>query len=355
MPIVVIEGLVQSRDSSEPRADGLHPVQQAGVGAQLLLGEVQVGGLARPAGPATATSPSASCSEASVRTRAVMASGTAPPNMPLWMPWSRARTVSDDADHPAQGRGQRRLPDRPVGRVGQHDGVGAQLLAVPLEDRREAVGADLLLALDEDGDPDRQLAAVRAQGGDVGHDPGLVVGDAAGVDPAVPLGRLERRAVPVRRRRRAAARRGGRRAGRWARPVGPVDVPDDGRAAALADDLDARPSARSSSATAVALASTWPWSNASSDTLGMRVRVSRSARMSGIRACTRCCRAASRSGARMSSVTPASVPTASAGPRPVRPGGPRPVRRDLRDAHDRCATTYSVDRVRTQEGRTSPP
>ena len=115
-------------------------------------------------------------------------------------------------------------------------------------------------------------------------------------------------------------------------PAGPVDVPDHRGAAALADDLDLEALGAQQLGDG---RRRWPrrgaWSNASSDTLGMRVRVSRSARMSGIRACTRCCRAASRSGARASSVTPASVPTAPAGPTCAgrsTVADPRPVRRD---------------------------
>ena len=47
IPIVVIDGLVQIRDSSEPVPIGLNAVEQPGVRAQLLLGEVEVGGLPR--------------------------------------------------------------------------------------------------------------------------------------------------------------------------------------------------------------------------------------------------------------------------------------------------------------------
>ena len=71
----------------------------------------------------------------------------------------------------------------------------------------------------------------------MGHDPGLVVGGAAAVEAAVALGRLERRAVPVgvvagRLHVVVGVEHDGRRA------LGPGDVPDDGRGAALADDLD---------------------------------------------------------------------------------------------------------------------
>ncbi len=47
MPIVVIDGLVQIRDSSEPGADRRHPVEQPGLRAQPRLVVVEVGGHAR--------------------------------------------------------------------------------------------------------------------------------------------------------------------------------------------------------------------------------------------------------------------------------------------------------------------
>jgi hypothetical protein len=62
----------------------------------------------------------------------------------------------DDTNHAAQRRGQRRLPHGPVGRVGKDDRICPQLLAVPLQDSGKAVRADLLLAFDEDGHPDRK-------------------------------------------------------------------------------------------------------------------------------------------------------------------------------------------------------
>ena len=65
------------------------------------------------------------------------------------------------------------------------------------EQRREGVGADLLLALDEHRDADGQVVAEDPERAEVGGDAGLVVGGAAGVEPAVALGRLERRGVPV--------------------------------------------------------------------------------------------------------------------------------------------------------------
>ncbi len=147
-----------------------------------------------------------------------------------------------DADQAAQAGGEGGDADVPVAAVGDHDDVGAELLEMLLQQRREAVGADLLLALDEHHDVDRQVVAVDAEGAEVGGDAGLVVGGAAGVEPAVALGRLERRGVPVgvvvlrlhvvvgveQDRRRAVA--------------GRLLVRDDGRAAAVgAGDLDVEP------------------------------------------------------------------------------------------------------------------
>ena len=102
-----------------------------------------------------------------------------------------------EADQTAQAGGESGDADVPVAAVGDHDHVGAELLEVLLQQGREAVGADLLLALDEHHDVDRQVVAVDAQRAEVGGDPGLVVGGAAGVETAVALGRLERRGVPV--------------------------------------------------------------------------------------------------------------------------------------------------------------
>ncbi len=66
-----------------------------------------------------------------------------------------------------------------------------------LQQRREGVGADLLLALDEHRDAHREVVAEDPQRAEVGHDAGLVVGGAAAVEPVAALGGLERRAVPV--------------------------------------------------------------------------------------------------------------------------------------------------------------
>ena len=330
MPIVVIEGLVQIRDSSEPVPMVCTPSSRPESRAQLLLGEVEVGGLARPqAGDRDLAVGVVQRGDGAHQRRDRVGHGAA--EHAAVDAVVEGADGQHDADHPPQGRREGRLPHRPVGRVGQHDGVGAQLLAVPLEDRRQAVGADLLLALDEDRDADRQLAAVRAQGRDVGHDPGLVVGDATGVDPAVPLGRLERRGVPVggvagRLDVVVGVEQDRRRAG-----SGPSTCPITAGRPPSRTISTARPSARSSSATAEALASTWAWSNASSDTLGMRVSVSRSARMSGSRACTRSCRAAVGLGRGCRRSRPRAYPPPRASRRPLGAPSryPRSVRHDI--------------------------
>ena len=103
----------------------------------------------------------------------------------------------DDADAAAQGRREGRRADVPVAGVGDDDGVGGEPVAVLLEDGAERRRAGLLLALDEDGDADRQVAGVGAQRRDVRHDARLVVGGAAAVEAPVALLGLEGRAVPV--------------------------------------------------------------------------------------------------------------------------------------------------------------
>ena len=237
-----------------------------------------------------------------------------------------------DADQPAQGGREGRLPHGPVGRVGQHDGVGAQLVAVLLEDRRQDVGADLLLALDEDRDARpagrrRGRAAPRR-----GPSPRPCRRRRRGRRAGRPARSARTAGCPSRRRRRAAGRRGGRRAAPSARPRARRRWPMTAGRPPSRTISTSRPSARSSSATAV---------GAGLD-VGLVERVERDARDAGQRPRGRpgrpgsrpapaSCRAVSRSGVRTSSVTPASVPTAAriaAAPRR------RPI-------PDRCGTTYS--------------
>ena len=236
MPIVVIDGFVQIRDSSDPVPIVEHPVEQPGLLAQAGLVVVEVGGHPGP--------------QARDRDLALVVvqarehphqGGERVGHGPAEHAGVDAvveRGHGDDgSDHAAQRRRERRFADRPVGGVGQHDRVGAQLLSVPLEDGGQRVGADLLLPLDEDRHPDGERPGVGPQRRDVGHDAGLVVGGTATVETPAALGRLERRAVPQRLvagRLHVVVRveHDGARAGRA------VDVADDGGAAALAHDLD---------------------------------------------------------------------------------------------------------------------
>ena len=101
------------------------------------------------------------------------------------------------ADQATERRRERGHADVPVAGVGDHDHVGAELVVVLAQQRDERVGADLLLALDEHHEADRQVVAERPRRGQVGGDSGLVVGGTATVEAAAALGRLPRRGVPV--------------------------------------------------------------------------------------------------------------------------------------------------------------
>ena len=86
--------------------------------------------------------------------------------------------------------------------VGEDDVVRGQHRLVLLEELAEVLGADLLLALDDELDVARQPGPglqVRGHGGDVGHAPALVVGGAAAVQAAAALGGLEGRGLPLLR------------------------------------------------------------------------------------------------------------------------------------------------------------
>ena len=102
-------------------------------------------------------------------------------------------------DQAAQAGGQRRDADVPVARVGDHDDVGGQPVAVLAQQVGEGLGGDLLLALDEEPHGDRQVVAQRAERAHVHRDAGLVVGRAPAVEAVAADGGLERRGVPVGR------------------------------------------------------------------------------------------------------------------------------------------------------------
>ena len=85
--------------------------------------------------------------------------------------------------------------------VGENDEVGVEHLPVLLEEVNEVLRTDLFLALDHELHVARQRSdglEVARDRGHVGHDPALVVGDAAAVEPAALLHRLEGRRGPAR-------------------------------------------------------------------------------------------------------------------------------------------------------------
>ena len=105
-------------------------------------------------------------------------------------------------DQAAQARGEGGNADLPVAGVGHDDHVGAQQFLVGLQERAERRGAGFLLALEEEGHAEAQIVAQHPGhgrvGGDVGQDPGLVVGGAAAVEPAVAFDGGERLRFPQR-------------------------------------------------------------------------------------------------------------------------------------------------------------
>ena len=203
-----------------------HPVEHPGVRAERRPRRSPTDGSGACTRPSTATLPSSSCSVVMSRASRVGASriGAA---VHAGVHGVVQHGDLDDAVHqPAQGRGQPRDADRPVGRVGDDDDVRRQQVAVRVQEVGEGRRADLLLALDEHRDPDAQLLAQHAQRADVRDDARLVVRGTAAVEAAVALGGLEGRAVPVgvvagrldvvvrvqqHRRRTLRARVGGRR------------------------------------------------------------------------------------------------------------------------------------------------
>ena len=219
-PMIDSDGLVQRRSTVEPL-----PIQSmlgdgAGLGAQPLLGVVDVGrgaGVQAVDGDVAVVVVQAG-DEAGQRHQGV--GDEAAPHAGVDGVGEGA-DLDVDADQAAQAGGQGGDADVPVAAVGDHDDVGAELVEVLLQQRREAVGADLLLALDEHHDVDREVVAVDPEGAEVGRDAGLVVGGAAGVERGRRARWARTAGSPSRRGRSRAARRGGRRAGPWARRRGP--------------------------------------------------------------------------------------------------------------------------------------
>ena len=195
-PVIESAGLVQSRSTVEPS-----PIQSMPATAPDSARSRSSGYSTSAAGPAcspsTATLPRSSCRVAISRASVISESGTRPPHMPECTAWVSVRTSTSIRTRPAQAGGEGGHADVPVAGVGDHDDVGAEVVEVLLQQGRQGLGADLLLALDEEHDVDRQVVAEDPQRGEVGGDAGLVVGRAAAVEAVAPLGRLERRGVPV--------------------------------------------------------------------------------------------------------------------------------------------------------------
>jgi hypothetical protein len=102
------------------------------------------------------------------------------------------RDLHVHVDDAAQAGRQGRDLGAPVLRVGDDHHVGGQEVLVLAQQPFEGGGAELLLALDEELHAHGRLPAVGAQRGDVRHHSGLVVGDAAAVQPPVLLDDGER-------------------------------------------------------------------------------------------------------------------------------------------------------------------
>ena len=165
------------------------------------------------------------------------ASGTTPPHT------TRVQAVVEGGhlDHAigqaAQRHRQRRDLGGPVVGVGDDDHVGGEVWFVgrqqPAQRRRTA----LLLPSTNTVTPTGP-AAVGAERGQMGGDPGLVVGGAPAVEPAVPFGRFKRGRIPLRPIAFGLdvvvgiQQHGGA-------PGGAGVVGDDSRRPALADDLHA--------------------------------------------------------------------------------------------------------------------
>jgi hypothetical protein len=162
-------------------------------------------------------------------------------------------------------------------------------------------GADLLLALDDQLQVHgRPLAALEpgAQGAGEDDDAGLVVDDAAPVEPpglalSIDTRRLEGRASPMALAARGLdvvvgveEQRRGARTG--AEPL--AEGRRDARRRGVRSSTRSKPEAASSCATASALRRTWAAGNPSADTLGIRARA-RSARRCGLRGSARARRA----------------------------------------------------------------
>ena len=146
-----------------------------------------------------------------------------------------------DADQAAQAGGQRGHADVPVAGVGDHDHVGARARRWCCRSSAgERVGADLLLALDEHRDADRQVVADARAARRGGRRSRPCRRRRRGRRAGRRARSARTAGSPSRRGRSRAARRGGRRAAPSARPRGPaLCAITAGAPPSAADDLDA--------------------------------------------------------------------------------------------------------------------
>ena len=124
---------------------------------------------------------------------------TAPPKTPECRSLFDPAHVDLEIGEPAQRVADRRHAAVEHRRIGDHDDVGGEILAMVADELVEMLAADFLLALDEELDVARQAAGllqVRLDGLDVHEHLALVVGRAARIDLAVAHGRFERRRRP---------------------------------------------------------------------------------------------------------------------------------------------------------------
>ena len=198
MPVTVIAGLVHSRSTIEPSP--IHSTPGATPDSARSRSSGYSTSAAGPlCSPATATLPASSWRLAITRLSVISASGTRPPHMPECTAWVSVRTSTSARTRPRRlvvsaGSPMSQLPESAITITSARSSSWCFV-----EQRREGARADLLLALDEHRDVDRQVVAEDPDRAEVRDDAGLVVGRTAPVEPPVALGRLERRAVPLGR------------------------------------------------------------------------------------------------------------------------------------------------------------
>ena len=183
-PIVLTDGLATAgadrSGAGEPDA-----FEQVGAGPEVLLGEVfpgpGVGGH-----PGHGDVPASSCSVASSRASAIIASGAGPPKTPECRGCSRVLTVTMHATSPRSAVVRTGSPTRRLPMSQTTNSVAVEEFRVGLDERLH-VALGLLHALQDEPDGARRPAVEDAHRAEVADDSGLVVGGAATVDPAVGL------------------------------------------------------------------------------------------------------------------------------------------------------------------------